>query len=165
MNPDNDKKYQELLQKAKSYCAREEKCTMQVKQKLRFWGATPSQAEDILQYLKDENYINEQRFAREFALGKFRINKWGKVKIAIELMRFHIPEEAIRNGLNAIEMEDYLAVLKKIIHQRFSSLNETNPEIAKKKLATFAMGKGFESELVWEAVERREERGERREEK
>jgi regulatory protein len=136
---------------------------------LTFWGATPDQAEDILQHLTDENYINEERFAREFALGKFRIIKWGKIKIAIELMRLQIPEESIRKGLHAIDMDDYEALLKKILLHKSGSLNEKNKEVAKKKLATFAMSKGFEGELVWravkEVVERREEKGESREEK
>lgn len=159
----------ELLLKARSYCAKDEKCRLQVRQKLTFWGATPDQAEDILQQLTDENYINEERFAREFALGKFRIIKWGKIKIAIELMRLQIPEESIRNGLDAIDMVDYESILKKILLQKSGSLNEKNKEVAKKKLATFAMSKGFEGELVWravkEVVERREEKGESREEK
>jgi regulatory protein len=152
MSQDSDKKYGAMLQKAQSYCAREEKCRMQVRKKLKFWGAAPSQSEDILQHLMNENYINEDRFAMEFALGKFRINKWGKVKIAIELMRLQIPEESIRKGLDAIEPDDYRSLLKKIILQRSKSLNETNPDVARKKLATFAMGKGFEAEMVWEAV-------------
>ena len=159
MNQGIKKESQELLQKASSYCAKEEKCRLQVRQKLTFWGATAEQAEDILQQLADENYINEERFAREFALGKFRNNKWGKIKIAIELSRFHIPEEYIRKGLDAIDTEEYISLLKKILLQRSRSLNETNREVAKKKLATFAMGKGFEGELVWrmvkEVVERR----------
>lgn len=152
MSQDDDKKYREVLQKAQSFCARDEKCLRQVRQKLTFWGATASQADDILRYLTDENFINEERFAREFARGKFRINKWGKVKIAIELMRLHIPEESIRNGLDAIEPDEYVSQLRKILHQRSKSLNESNPEVARKKLATFAMGKGFEGELVWGAV-------------
>jgi len=142
----------ELLQRARSYCAKEEKCRLQVRQKLTFWGATPDQAEDILQQLTDENYINEERFAREFALGKFRLIKWGKIKIAIELMRLQIPEESIRNGLDAIDMDDYESLLKKILLQKSNSLHATNKEVAKKKLATFAMAKGFEGELVWKAV-------------
>ncbi len=152
MNQNEDKKYREILQRAQSFCARDEKCLRQVRQKLTFWGATTSQAEDILQYLTDENFINEERFAKEFARGKFRINKWGKVKIAIELMRLHIPEESIRNGLDAIDPDDYVSQLRKILLQRSKSLNESNPEVARKKLATFAMGKGFEGELVWGVV-------------
>ncbi|MDD5506836.1 MAG: regulatory protein RecX [Bacteroidales bacterium] len=152
MNQNEDKKYREILQRTQSFCARDEKCLRQVRQKLTFWGATASQAEDILQYLTDENFINEERFAREFARGKFRINKWGKVKIAIELMRLHIPEESIRNGLDAIDPDDYVSQLRKILLQRSKSLNESNPEVARKKLATFALGKGFEGELVWGVV-------------
>ncbi len=152
MNKGTDTTYQDLLQKAQSYCARNEKCRLQVKQKLVSWGATSSQTEDILQQLKNEHFIDEERFATEFALGKFRINKWGKVKIALEMMRLQIPEEAIGKGLDAIDRDDYVSVLKKILLQRSNSLHESNREIAKKKLATFAMGKGFEGELVWRVV-------------
>lgn len=152
MNQDADKKYRELLQKAQSYCARDEKCRQQVKQKLLFWGATASQSEDILQQLMNENFIDEDRFAREFALGKFRINKWGKIKIALEMMRLHIPEGSIQKGLEAIDRDDYVSMLKKILLQRLNSLHETDREVARKKLATFAMGKGFEGELVWGMV-------------
>ena len=152
MNQDADKKYRELLQKAQSCCARDEKCRQQVKQKLLFWGATASQSEDILQQLMNENFIDEDRFAREFALGKFRINKWGKIKIALEMMRLHIPEGSIKGGLEAIDRDDYVSMLKKILLQRLNSLHETDREVARKKLATFAMGKGFEGELVWGVV-------------
>ncbi|MBP6976942.1 MAG: regulatory protein RecX [Bacteroidales bacterium] len=152
MHQDADDRHKELLQKAQSYCARDEKCRLQVKHKLIFWGATSVETEDILDQLMDERYIDEERFAREFAQGKFRINKWGKVKIALEMARLQIPQDAIHHGLDAIDPDDYLSVLRKILLQRLNSLHEKNKEIAKKKLATFALGKGFEGELVWRMV-------------
>jgi regulatory protein len=141
--------YEQALKKAQQYCAREEKCTIQVRQKLTAWGADQNDSEQILEQLIQDNYINEERFAREYSVGKFRNNKWGKVKIANELYRFHIREDFVELALQEIDRLDYEALLKKLMLTRLNSLKGLDQKTAIHKIVIFAIGKGFEAELVW----------------
>lgn len=144
--------HEEALARAERYCAKEEKCCYQVRRKLLEWGTDQDAAEQILEHLVRENYINEERFAREYAVGKFRNNKWGRLKITNELLRFHIQDDLIEKALNEIDPSEYEVLLKKLLMARYHSLKEAKDRTASQKIATFAIGKGFEPELVWEMV-------------
>lgn len=144
--------FEEALTRAQRYCAKEEKCRFQVRHKLLEWGTDHDTAEQILEHLIRDNYINQERFAREYAVGKFRNNKWGRFKIANELMRLHISNDVIEKALQEIDPSDYEALLNKLLMARYHSLKGTEDRTASQKIATFAIGKGFEPELVWKTV-------------
>ncbi|MCB0804765.1 MAG: RecX family transcriptional regulator [Bacteroidales bacterium] len=140
------------LNKMKNYCAFQERCISDVRQKLSTFHLSDSLNEMIIQQLLKENFLNEERFAKVFAGGKFRINKWGKNKIFYALQSKGIPDLFIQEGLNEIDPDDYREVLVKLIVAKEGSLTESDLLKKKQKLATFAITKGFEQSLVWDVL-------------
>ncbi|MDR0437326.1 MAG: RecX family transcriptional regulator [Bacteroidales bacterium] len=122
-----------LLPRAQKFCDYQERYQQEVRDKLYSWGAKPNEVEQILCLLVEQDYINEERFARAFARGKFRIKHWGKTKIRHELKRRKISEYCIKQGFLEIPDEEYSNVLKQIIA---------------KKGTAYAFSRGFESDLI-----------------
>lgn len=144
--------YQYLLHKAQQYCSYQERSLFEVKTKLDEWSTQQSVAENIIEDLRKENYLNEEQFAKSFAIGKFRQKKWGKNKIIYELRRKQIPDLFIQIGLSEIDDEEYEETLKNLISKKLSESREKDPRKRNYKVATFAMSKGFRSGLVWEKI-------------
>lgn len=143
----------DMLVKAANYCAYQERTQAEVRERLQQWGVYGDEAEEIIVYLIEDNYLNEGRFAKIFAGGKFRIKHWGRKKILHELKARKLSDHAIREAMAEIEDEDYLATLKTLIEKkRYELRTEKHPQILKQKLVRYAVGKGFESDLVWEMV-------------
>ncbi len=123
--------------KAQSYCAYQERCQQEVRYKLYQWGLAPEAAEELISRLVTENFLNEERFAIAFAGGKFRIKKWGPVKIRLELKKRKISDYCIKQGMKEIPYTDCIKTLKKL-------LKEHGPK--------YAISRGFETEMVWELL-------------
>ncbi|MEZ5197948.1 MAG: regulatory protein RecX [Bacteroidales bacterium] len=123
-----------------------------MKTKLQAFHLQESIYEAIINKLIKENYLNEERFAKMFASGKLRINKWGKNKIYRALQEKRVPELFILEGLNEIEDTEYIEVLRKIISRKSNEISETNLNKRNQKLAKFAISKGFEPSLVWDVL-------------
>lgn len=139
-----------LLAKARQYCDYQERCASEVKEKLRSWEATEEQTEQILHTLENENYLNEERYVRAFALGKLRHNQWGRNKIVYALRMKAIPDAIIQQGINELEENEYEETLRKILRQKH--VNAADKQSRKAKLAQFAIGKGFQPSLVWQLL-------------
>ena len=140
------------LEKARKYCAYQERCQQEVRNKLYEWGLYTQSVEGIIAELITEGFINEERFAEEFANGKFKAKKWGKQKIGIELKRRKISEYCINKALDKIDNEDYNESLNKILQKKTKELKESDHFILKNKLAKYAISKGYESEIVWKIL-------------
>jgi regulatory protein len=146
------KKYftkEQALQKAKHYCAYQERSHAEVKEKLYSFGLYKTEVEEALSLLIEENYLNEERFAIAFAGGKFRIKQWGKVKIKYELKQKHVSDYCIKKALQQIDETDYLKTLQQLFNTKLKTLkSEKNIFIKKRKLQDYLMQKGFESNLI-----------------
>lgn len=144
-----------ILQKAASYCAYQERTQDEVKQRLKKWDVWGEEADEIIAELISMNYLSEERFAKTYAGGKFRVKNWGRMKIRQELHRRGLSEYSIQKGMNEIQDEAYVAGLKELLGKKKLLLakTETDPFKLKQKLARFALGKGYESELVWKEIE------------
>jgi len=140
----------EGLEKAKSYCAYQERCHKEVVEKLKSWKLNEDEIDYIIGKLLEDNFLNEERYAVAFAGGKFRIKKWGKKKIIQKLKERQISEYCIKKGLSEIEDIAYLQVLRELIEKKHNSLKDKNPFTKKKKTAAYLYSRGFESELIWE---------------
>lgn len=138
----------ELLQKAAAYCAYRERTAAEVRDKLRSLGATDVQQEKIIARLKAEKYISEDRFAGAFARGKFRINKWGRLKIKAALQQKGLDKKAIDEALKEIDDREYTNTLKKLLDAKAKTIKAETPAKAKAALLRFAYSKGFEPELI-----------------
>ena len=150
------KKYltkEQALQKIKHYCAYQERCHNEVKEKLYNLGVWKKEHDEIIATLIEENYLNEERFAIAFAGGRFRIKKWGRVKIKYELKQKQVSDYCIKKALKQIDEADYLKVLKKLAKEKYASLKSEQYLVRKKKTMDYLIGKGFEVEIVRQLAE------------
>ena len=144
---------EQALQKAKHYCAYQERSHSEVKEKLYSLGLYKQQVEECLAQLIEEDYLNEERFAKQFAGGKFRMKHWGRVKIKYELKQKQVSEYCIKKGLKEIEETDYQQVLHKLATDKWASLGtETNLFSKLRKTQDYLMQKGYEHELIKQAL-------------
>lgn len=144
----------DLLNKAMKYCVYQERCHNEVRSKLLDIGARGQELEQIMAYLIEHNFLNEERFAIAFAGGKFRIKHWGIIKITLELKARHISEYCISKALKEIEKDDYQKSLNELILKKYKTLLEENIYIKKNKTAKFLIGKGYEPVMVWDSLNR-----------
>ncbi|MFP4366317.1 MAG: regulatory protein RecX [Bacteroidales bacterium] len=138
----------EALEKARKLCALEERCRYDVRKKLFDWGVNSGDTEKIINQLVDDKYLDEWRFARMFAGGKFRNNKWGKVKISYELIRKNIAKNIIEDAIRRIDEEEYTEALKKELAKKQRSISAGDGAELKAKLHRFASSKGYEYDLI-----------------
>jgi regulatory protein len=136
------------LQKLKHYCAYQERCHSEVKEKLYQIGVWKKDHDEIIATLIEENYLNEERFAIAYAGGKFRVNQWGRVKIRYELKQKQVSEYCIKKALKAIPDEDYENTVSRLARNKYESLKGEQWLIRRKKTISYLMGKGFEAELI-----------------
>jgi len=147
------KKYhskQEALEKLKHYCAYQDRCHSEVKYKLIELGIRGDDIDDITIDLLQGDYLNEERFARSFARGKFLMKRWGKNKIKIKLREKQVSSFCIEKGLTEIKDVDYSKTLSQVIATKWHELRDKKfSQTKKQKVAAFAIQRGFESNLVW----------------
>lgn len=134
------------------YCAYQERSHQEVKDKLYSFGLYSSDVNEIISYLITEGFLNEERYAKAFVGGKFRMKKWGRLKIVRELEGKGLTANCIRIGLREIDQADYLKSLQSIIQKKSEEIDEQNLFAKRNRVARFAMQKGYEPELVWHEV-------------
>lgn len=142
----------DALIKAASFCAYQERCHKEVKQKLSEWGIYGLEADELMVKLIELNYLNEERFAQAFAGGKFRVKQWGKMRIKQELKLRDVSEYCINKGLKEIEEDDYRNTLNEVLEKKLSSLGKLKAPEAKNKAYKYALSRGFEPNLIWEIL-------------
>ncbi len=151
------KKYvtkEQALQKAKHYCGYQERCHSEVKEKLYSLGLHKQEVEECLSSLIEENYLNEERFAQQFAGGKFRMKQWGRSKIKYELKQRQVSEYCIKKGLKEIDEDDYIKTLDKLAAEKWETQkSEKNIFIKLRKTQDYLLQKGYETELIKQALQ------------
>jgi regulatory protein len=144
---------EEALQKIRHYCAYQERCHAEVKEKLYSYSLYKVDVETILSQLIEDNYLNESRFATQFALGKFRIKQWGKAKIKHELNLKRIGNYNIVQALKAIDNSDYETTVIKLAKKKLATLKTGNVWERKQKTVQYLLQKGFENAVIYNALE------------
>ena len=142
----------EIKRKIEQYCVYQERCHKEVAQKMREYNLIPEAKELILLSLLQDNFLNEERFAKSFARGKFRIKNWGKQRITRELKFRDISAYNIKTALKEIDENEYLKTIYRITENRNAVITESNIYKRKQKLIGFLMRKGFENDLVYKVV-------------
>jgi regulatory protein len=143
---------EQALQKLRHYCAYQERCHQEAKEKLYGFGLKKDEVETALSQLIEEGYLDEERFAIQFAGGKFRMKHWGKKKIAYELQQRQVSPYCIRKGLATITAEDYHQTLDKLAQEKYEQVRSEGPFAARAKTSAYLHQKGYESELIGEAL-------------
>lgn len=136
--------YEEALHKAAAICTRSEKCESDIQKKLIAWEISETDADKIINYLKEEKFIDNVRYCSFFVKDKTRFNKWGKVKIAYALRAKKITDELISNALAEIDDEDTISILLSILKTKAKNLKYKDAYDRKAKLIRFALSRGFE---------------------
>lgn len=145
-----DKK--QALAKAENFCVYQERSQKEVRYKLVEWGMRGDELEEILTELILNNFLNEERFAKQYASGKFNIKKWGRIKIKQGLKLKGVPERILQKALYSIDDDDYMHTLENLALKKANNLTEKNPLKRKMKLVTYLQGRGFESDLILVAL-------------
>jgi len=145
-------RHQALL-KAQKYCAYQERCQQEVRNDLYKLGVSKDDIEGIISDLISSNFLNEERFAKAFARGKFKNNDWGWIKIEMELKQRNISSYCINKAKNEIEKKDYLETIQYLVQKKLKELKEDNTYEQKGKIIRYITSKGFESDLVVDIVD------------
>jgi len=143
---------QQALIKAQAACAYQERCQQEMRDKLYEWGLYPDAVESIIAQLITDNFLNEERFAKAFAGGKFRIKKWGRVKIKIELKKRKLSDYCIRKGMEEISDREYNKTLQELIAKKLKENPKGQLRARYYKAAQYAISRGFEGDVVWDVI-------------
>jgi len=139
---------EDALEALKKYCAYQERSHNEVRTRLLEYQVYGDDLEDIMAELISEDFLNEERFAKTYARGKFRMKKWGKMKILQELKRRNISDYCIRKAMKEIPLDEYESTLFTLLEKKNSFINTKNIFERRKKLTAFAQSKGYEFEWI-----------------
>lgn len=155
-NPDQaPKKYwslEEAKGKLESYCSYQERSQWEVRRKLYEKGIKGNPVEELISELITANFLNEERFARSFARGKFRLKHWGRIRITRELKLREISPRCIQLGLSEIDPDEYYDSLLTQVERKWEKTTEKDQLKKRYKVIQYLMSKGFEQDLIQEAV-------------
>ena len=140
----------EIIQKLESYCAYQERCHLEVQQKLCDYVISEQEKNEIIVYLIAHNYLNEERFASIFSISKFHQKKWGKIRIKSELKSRRISDYLINKALKEIPSEEYYDTFQALAEKIWETIREKNILKKRKKFCDSLLRKGWESNMVYE---------------
>jgi regulatory protein len=152
MNSQKSYTLEEAKRALERYCVYQDRCHKEVISKLYDCNMIPETHDIIIVHLIQHDFLNEERFSKSFARGKFRIKKWGKVRIVRELKFRNISAYNVKTALKEIEESDYFNTFNTLALKKFDSITESNPYKKKKKLADYLLYRGWESDLVYKKV-------------
>jgi len=140
---------EQALQKARHYCAYQERCHSEVKEKLYGFGLKRQEVEEALSRLIEENYLNEERFAIQFAGGRFRMKQWGRIRIRYELKQKQVGDYCIKKALASIDQEQYDRTLSRLAEDKWESLrDDADAHLRRQKVQAYLIQKGYELDKV-----------------
>lgn len=143
---------EDIIRRLESYCAYQERCYKEVVQKLRSLGAPHRQTDQVVVHLINQNFLNEERFAQNFARGKFNIKKWGRNRIVAELKQRDISDYNIASALKELDETAYQESFNTLALKRLGQLTEKDRLKKRKKLADYLLYRGWEGDLVYQKI-------------
>lgn len=147
-------KYNEALSYAAKFCSTAEKCKFDIIKKLKLRDLNENQIYEIIKYLEENKFIDEQRYANYYTADKFKFAKWGKKKIIQALKLKNISENNIRTAIKNISDTDYFLTLEHLIIKKNKTLKDTDLYKRKSKILRFALSKGFENQIIFDAMDK-----------
>lgn len=150
-----EKKYfsiEEIKRKLERYCVYQDRCHKEIEAKLKEFTLIEEAKNQIILHLLEHDFLNEERFSKSFARGKFTIKKWGRQRIVRELKLREISAYNIKSALKEIDEEDYLQTIQTIAEKRNQIIKEVDYYRRKKKLTDFLIRKGYEYDLIYKTV-------------
>lgn len=150
------KKYwslEEAKLKIAAYCAYQDRCQKEVRTKLYEKGIFDEQAEELISEMISNDFLNEERFAQSFTRGRYRLKKWGRNKILQALKFKGVSPNCIKSGMKEIDPEEYFNILCLVAEKKWALTKETDPFKKKYKVQQYLMSRGFEMDLILEAMD------------
>lgn len=141
---------QEAIQKMERYCAYQERSHQEVRQKLEAMHMIPEAVDVVMVHLLEHNFLNESRYAKTFASGKFRIKKWGRRRLAYELKQKGVSKININQALTEISEMEYIEVFNDLAEKKLASIKDADVYKKRKKLIDYLLYRGWEPHLVYE---------------
>lgn len=148
---------QEAREKIRAYCVYRERSQHEVRQKLRSYGLQSATTEELITELIQENFLNEERFARAYVRGKFRMKKWGRRKIEQGLQQHQLSQYVWKKALEELDAQEYGETLRQILLDKWRHTRDPDTFKRRGKVAAYAIRKGYEPKLVWEELREWEE--------
>ncbi|MCU4162442.1 regulatory protein RecX [Carboxylicivirga caseinilyticus] len=145
--------YKKALYKAAALCSQQERCVSEIRKKLVNWEVSDEETNKAIQFLIEEKYINEQRFAEFYVRDKFRFNGWGKIKIKYHLKQKEIANSDIENALAEINSSDYFSKLAELLQGKLKQIKNKDVWQTKAALARFGQSRGFEPHLIFQCID------------
>tara|TARA_B100001094_G_scaffold155497_1_gene150486 strand:- start:3041 stop:3505 length:465 start_codon:yes stop_codon:yes gene_type:complete len=142
----------QIESKLQYYCSYQDRCHKEVIEKLKTFNIRSNESNEIISNLIKDNYLNESRFSENFVRGKFKIKNWGKVRIVRELKQRNISRYNINLGLKEIDSQEYQNKFDEIFENKLSSLENLNKIIKKKKIISYLLYRGWESNLIYSKI-------------
>lgn len=139
---------EQALSRLQRYCTYQDRCHIEVERKLTEMRMIPQAKDQIIMSLIEDDYLNEERFALAFVKGKFRIKKWGRIRLKAELKKRKISKYLIKSALEQISEKDYLFTFEELANRKANSIKADSILLKKKKLADYLIYRGWESSLV-----------------
>jgi len=141
--------YDRALEKAMRYCSYQERCVLDLEKRFYAWNVKKSDWDKILDYLLEEDFLNETRFIEAYVRGKFLIKKWGKNKIVMGLMQKNIRGKEIDEAFKReIDDKDYMNTISNLLKKKNQLIDEEDEFKKRDKLYRYMLGKGYESDLI-----------------
>ena len=138
--------------RAARLCSQQERCSADIREKLGRWEVSEKDRDEVILWLKNEKYLDDSRYASFYVRDKFRFNRWGKIKIRFMLKQKQIPGELINQALEEIPEEEYLDTCRQLLKSKLKTIKDKNQFTRKAKLLRFASQRGFETEVIYEAI-------------
>lgn len=143
----------EAYQKLTDLCARGEHCQHEMTEKMRRWGVSDEEQAQVMARLIDERYVDDARYTHAFVYDKIRYSKWGRRKVEQALWMKHIDATIIRQELDAVDDEEYTAVLKPLLRQKRRSTKASSDYELNMKLIKFAISRGFTMDIIKQCMD------------
>ncbi len=145
---DKEKTVQEIYNNLAKQCSRTEKCSYDIRQKISTAGLLNDEADVIIEQLKKEKFIDDERFAKSYVSDRFRFNKWGKVKMHHSLKLKGLPDDLIQKALNSLDETKYRLALLKTMKEKARTVKKKSKFEQMGMIIRFAQNRGFEPELI-----------------
>ncbi len=152
LKPKRESTQAEVLARMERYCAYQDRCHVEVREKLKDYSLTTEEKENIICCLIEGRFLDEERFARSFARGKFRVKQWGRVRISRELRARGIQPRLVEAALGEIDEREYDEVFRSLLEAKKKEAGGLATRAQVAKVYNFMVSKGYETERVWEVL-------------
>jgi regulatory protein len=138
----------EVVSHMAALCSRSEQCSPDIRKKIIAGGLSEIEAAEVINYLKQEKYIDDERYVKAYVAEKFRINKWGRIKMKYYLRMKGLSDDIIEAGMEALDEKKYVDLLQKTMKEKARKIKNKNKFEKMGQIIRYTQGRGFEPELI-----------------